>query len=468
LAAGGMMLIYDAESNEVVGINANAPAPAATDVAMFTSETARRGYLAGNVPAALAAWDEALKKYGTMTLAQVLAPAIDYARNGFPMTESLSLAIEGSETLLSAIPTSAKVYLPDGRVPQPGEVFVQPDLASVMERIAAEGADVFYKGDIAREMADFYKENGGLFTYEDFANYEIEWTRPLVGTYRGYEIYVPGGEFCGALLLEQLNIVENDDLAAMGHNTPETLHLMIETTKLAGLDRDKYIADPRFVKIPEAGLISKDYAREQRAKIDMEHATKDFEAGNPIPYEESHTTHLGTVDRWGNMVSYTTSTGSGWGTSVVVGDTGTTFNNGGGWMELDPNHINCLAANKRPMNNICPMFMFKDGKPVINAGTPGGNYIWGTMFQFVVNLVDFGMSPQQAVEEPRYLVQQFKGNRISVFNEMPDEVAEGLKAKGHDVRRGWSGTIEVIMRDPETGVLVSGLDPTRDSYAAAW
>jgi gamma-glutamyltranspeptidase/glutathione hydrolase len=147
-------------------------------------------------------------------------------------------------------------------------------------------------------------------------------------------------------------------LVSMGHNTPETLHLMIEATKLAGLDRDKYIADPRFVRIPEAGLISKEYARQQRAKIDLNKATTDFEAGDPTSFEESHTTHLGTADRWGNMVAYTTSTGSGWGTGVVVANTGTSFNNGGGWMELDPNHINCLAANKRPMNNICPIFIF--------------------------------------------------------------------------------------------------------------
>ncbi|MDD4336731.1 MAG: gamma-glutamyltransferase [Firmicutes bacterium] len=470
LAAGGMMLIYDASSGNVVGLNANAPSPAAATIDKFTSETARRGYLAGNVPAALKAWDEALKNYGTMTLDQVLAPAIHYAEKGFPMTESLSNAIRSSEALLSAIPTSAKVFLPGGRVPEPGEIFVQEDMANVMKRVAAEGTDVFYKGDIAREMAQFYQENGGLFTYEDFANFEIEWTVPLKGNYRGYDIYAPGGEFCAAMLLQQLNVVESFDIASMGHNTPETLHLMIETTKLAGLDRDKYVADPRFVDIPEQGLISKEYAKALRAKLNLEHAATGLTAGDPDPweYEESHTTHLGTVDRWGNMVSYTTSTGSSFGTSVVVGNTGTTFNNGMGWMELDPDHINCLAPNKRPMNNICPVFIFKDGEPIINAGTPGGNYIWGTMFQFIVNMIDFGMTPQRAVEVPRYLVRQFDGTRISLFEAMPEETRKGLADRGHSISTSWSGTIEVIMRNPETGVLTSGLDPTRDSSAAAW
>ncbi len=470
LAGGGSMLIYDAKTGEVVALNANAPSVLAATPDKFTAETARRGYLAGNVPAALKAWDEALKRYGTMELAEVLAPAIHYADEGFPMTQFLSNAIRGSEALLSVIPTSAAVFLPNGQVPQPGEIFVQKDLANVMKRVADEGVDVFYKGDIAHHMADFYQEMGGFFTYEDFANYDIEWTTPLIGSYRGYDIYVPGGEFCGTMILQQLNVLEAFDLSSMGHNTTETLHLMIETTKLAGLDRDKYIADPNFAEIPEQGLISKEYAAEQRTKLNLDQAATtvvgpDLDAWD---YEESHTTHLGTADRWGNMVSYTTSTGSGFGTSVVVGDTGITFNNGMGWMELDPDHINAIAPNKRPMNNIAPMFIFKDGEPIVNAGTPGGDYIWGTMVQFVVNLLDFGMTPQEAVEMPRYLVRQFAGPRISLFSQMPEETRAGLEAKGHEVGTGWSGTLAVIVRDPETGTLTSGVESTRDSTAAAW
>ncbi len=469
-AGGGAMLIYDQESGEVIVLNANAPSVAAATPDKFTTETARRGYLAGNVPAALKAWDAALERFGTMDLAEVLEPAIHYAEEGFPMTVSLSNAIRGSEALLSAIPTSAKVFLPNGRVPQPGEIFKQLDMANVLKRVAEEGVDVFYKGDIARNMADFYQENGGLFTYEDFANYDIEWVKPLRESYRGYDIYTSGGEFCGALILQQLNVIEEFDIKSMGHNNPETLHLMIETTKLAGLERDKYIADPNFVDIPEQGLISKEYAQALRSSLSLEKAStqapeRELDAWD---YEESHTTHLGTVDKWGNMVAYTTSTGSGFGTSVVVGDTGITFNNGMGWMELDPDHINVIAPNKRPMNNIAPIFIFKDGEPIINAGTPGGNYIWGTMFQFIVNMIDFEMTPQQAVEMPRYLVNQFDGTRIALFAAMPQETRDGLAEKGHTISTSWSGTIEVIQRDPKTGALTSGLDPTRDSSAAAW
>ncbi len=469
-AGGGAMLIYDQESGEVIVLNANAPSVAAATPDKFTTETARRGYLAGNVPAALKAWDAALERFGTMDLAEVLEPAIHYAEEGFPMTVSLSNAIRGSEALLSAIPTSAKVFLPNGRVPQPGEIFKQLDMANVLKRVAEEGVDVFYKGDIARNMADFYQENGGLFTYEDFANCDIEWVKPLRESYRGYDIYTSGGEFCGALILQQLNVIEEFDIKSMGHNNPETLHLMIETTKLAGLERDKYIADPNFVDIPEQGLISKEYAQALRSSLSLEKAStqapeRELDAWD---YEESHTTHLGTVDKWGNMVAYTTSTGSGFGTSVVVGDTGITFNNGMGWMELDPDHINVIAPNKRPMNNIAPIFIFKDGEPIINAGTPGGNYIWGTMFQFIVNMIDFEMTPQQAVEMPRYLVNQFDGTRIALFAAMPQETRDGLAEKGHTISTSWSGTIEVIQRDPKTGALTSGLDPTRDSSAAAW
>ncbi len=268
-------------------------------------------------------------------------------------------------------------------------MLIQTDLANTMRRVAQEGADVFYKGEIADEMARFYQENGGLFTKDDFANYEVEWTKPLHGNYRGgYDIYSPpGGEFCGAPpLIEQLNIVEAFDLRSM--EASDVLHVMVEATKLAGADRDAYVADPKFVYVPEKALTSKEYAAEQRMQIDLARAMETVPSGDADKYE--NTTHISVVDKDGNMVAYTTSIGSSFGTGVIVGNTGVFLNNGGGWMEFDENHINKLEPpHKRPMNNISPpVIVVKDGKPFLNIGTPGGDAIWQTMFQLIVNVID--------------------------------------------------------------------------------
>jgi gamma-glutamyltranspeptidase/glutathione hydrolase len=471
IAAGGVMLIYDAKTQKIACINANAPNPAGASIDVLTKDTAQRGYMAGMVPSALRAWDEALKNYGTMSLAEVLEPAIEYAERGFPITERLANAIANQETLLSIYPTSAKTFLPGGAPPKAGDVLVQSDLANTLKRVAKEGPDVFYKGEIAQEMADFFKKNGGLFTLEDFANYEIEWVEPLHGTYRGYDIYVPGGEFCGALVLQQLNIVEPFDLAKMGHNTVETLHLMVEATKLAAADRDRYIADPKFVHVPEKALISKEYAAAQRKRIDLGRAQDSIAPGNADSYE--NTTHISVVDGQGNMVSYTTSIGSSWGTGVVVGDTGVFLNNGGGWMEFSPDHVNKVEPHKRPMNNIAPVFVVKDGKHILNIGTPGGDAIWQTMFQLIVNVIDFRMDVQTAIEAPRYRIYSFGGNDLRLEARIPEDVRKGLEAKGHKIRlfSDWTmsvGGAQGVVVDPSRMVLMGGADPRRDGYVVGW
>ena len=430
IAAGGVMMIYDAATKDMVCINANAPNPAKASMQTLTKDTAQRGFAAGMVPAALKAWCEAIEKYGTMALAEVLAPAIEYAEKGFPITERLSSAIQSNLTLLSIYPTSAAIFLPNGEAPKPGDILVQTDLANTMKRVAQEGPDVFYKGEIADEMAKFFEENGGLITKEDIANYEVEWGEPLHSTYRGYDVYSPGGEFCGALVLEQLNIVEPFDLAKMGSDSPDTLHLMIEATKLAGLDRDKYIADPKFVDVPEKALVSKDYAEAQRVQIDMAKAADRVVGTDADKYE--NTTHISVIDKDGNMVAYPTSIGSSFGTGVVIGNTGVFLNNGGGWMEFKEDHINKIEPHKRPMNNISPVFVLKDDKPVLNIGTPGGDAIWQTMFQLVVNVLDFGMDVQTAIEAPRYRTYSFGGNDVRLEGRVPEAIRAELQARAQD------------------------------------
>jgi len=469
IAAGGVMMIYDVNKEEIRTINANAPNPARASLETLTKETAQRGYTAGMVPAALKAWDEALEQYGNLTLAEVLAPAIEYAEKGFPITQRLSQAIRNNETLLSIYPTSAAIFLPDGRVPEPGDMLVQTDLANTMKQIAQEGIDVFYKGEIGDEIAEFYQANGGLITKEDLVNYEVEWGTPLHSTYRGYDVYSPGGEFCGALVLEQLNIVEEFDLTAM--DPIDLLHLMIEATKLAGADRDGYIADPNFFDVPEDILISKAYGAAQRDRIDMTVAMDQITSGNADMYE--NTTHISIVDGDGNMVSYTTSIGSSFGTGVIAGNTGVFLNNGGGWMEFSENHINRIEPHKRPMNNISPVIVIKDGKPVLNIGSPGGDAIWQTMFQLVVNVIDFEMDVQTAIEAPRYRTYNFGGNDVRLEARIADEVVKGLEERGHNVRMFTDWTMSVggaqgVVIDFDKGVLMGGADPRRDGYVVGW
>lgn len=471
IAAGGVMMIYHGGTNEIECINANAPNPASASIETLTKDTAQRGYRAGMVPSALKAWCEALEKYGTMSLAEVLNPAIEYAEKGFPITRRLSSAIESNSVLLSIYPTSAAIFLPDGTVPQPGDILVQKDLGRTMRRVAAEGPDVFYKGEIADEMAKFYQENDGLFTKDDFANYEVEWQKPLHSMYRGYDVYAPGGEFCGALVLEQLNIVEAFELGTMGNESPDVLHIMAEATKLAGADRDKYIADPMFIDIPEKALVSKEYAAAQRSLINMAEAMDKVSGGDADKYE--NTTHISVVDKDGNMVSYTTSIGSSFGTGVVVGNTGVFFNNGGGWMEFDENHINKIEPHKRPMNNISPVFVFKDGKPFMNIGTPGGDAIWQTMFQLVVNVIDFGMDVQSAIEAPRYRIYNFGSNDLRMESRMAEDLVKDLAARGHRIRMFSDWTMSVggaqgVVIDYDRGVLMGGADPRRDGYVVGW
>lgn len=469
VAAGGVMMIYDVGAEDIRVINANAPNPAAATVDVLTRETAQRGYLAGMVPAALKAWDEALKASGTMTLAQVLAPAIEYAEKGFPITKRLSDAIASNASLLSIYPTSAAVFLPNGMVPEPGDMLVQADLAETMRRVAEEGIDVFYKGEIADEMARFWEENGALLTKEDLENYDVEWGVPLHSTYRGYDVYTPGGEFCGALVLEQLNIVEEYDLTVM--EPADLWHLMAEATKLAGADRDGYIADPNFVDIPEQALVSKAYAAEQRDRIDMFKAMDQVGSGNADMYE--NTTHISVVDGNGNMVAYTTSTGSSFGTGIIVGSTGVFLNNGGGWMEFVDGHVNMLEPHKRPMNNIAPVIVIKDGKPVLNIGTPGGDAIWQTMFQLVVNVLDFDMDVQTAIEAPRYRTFNFGGNDLRLESRVSEDILSALAERGHNIRMfpDWTmsvGGAQGVVIDFDKGVLMGGADPRRDGYVVGW
>lgn len=471
IAGGGAFVIYEASTDTMLIINANAPAPAGADVSTLTRDEAMRGYKAGMVPSALAAWADALEAYGSMTMADVLEPAIYYAEVGFPITARLESSLKNQ--ILAVFPSSANTFSPGGKQLRAGELLKQPGMARTFRIVAEKGVEEFYKGDLAREMAAFYEQHNGTLTYDDLASYETEWEEPVSTTYRGYEIATPGGEWGGAMLIEQLNIAETYDLRAWGRDSPETLHVMIEATRLAGADRDAYIADPKFIDVPIAQLTSKEYAAQQRERIALHSAMPAVAPGTVSHPGPENTTHISIVDRWGNMVAYTTSIGSGWGTGVVIGDTGVLLNNGGGWMIFDPEDRNALQPGKRPMNNIAPVLISKDGKPFLTLGTPGGDAIWQTMFQLIVNLIDFDMDIQDAIEYPRYRSFEFSGNLVRIEPGFPEDTISELVRLGHNVNMydsltSGTGGAQGIVVDLETGAMMGGADPRRDGYVAGW
>ncbi len=373
--------------------------------------------LSAPTPSCLKGWETLHAAYGKLPWAKVLQPAIDLAENGFVVNRFLSEGIEQHRDLLASYPTSARVFLPGGHVPQPGEIFKQPDLARTLKEIAAKGGDIFYKGALATQIADFYHQKGGIITRNDLASYEARWVKPISTTYRGYTFYTQPPS--SIAVLEQLNLLEGFDLEPMGHNSPQYLHTIGEAMRLAIADRNRYVGDPDFVKVPVEKLLSKNYAEQRRALIHADSTIPIAIAGDFGQPIETHTTHLNAVDEEGNMVALTQTLGAEFGSGVVTGNTGVLFSNEMRHLHLDPNDPSRLEPGKRSRSNESPLIVLKDGKPFMALGTPGNDGIWQRLVQVIVNVVDFGEDIQTAISEPRmvYGGNQESGTEIKpVFN----------------------------------------------------
>jgi gamma-glutamyltranspeptidase / glutathione hydrolase len=416
---------------------------------------------------------------------------------------------------LKKYPSSVKVYFPGGDAPKAGDIFKNPDLGRTLRKLveaekanAAKGRhealkaarDRFYKGDIARTMAKFSEEQGGLFRYEDFAEYTAKFETPVSTDYRGYRVYKNASANQGPTELFALNILEGYDLKALKHNSPEYIHTSIEAVKLALADREKYLGDMDFIQIPFDGLLSKDYARERRALIDPAKASLDMRPGvaekftkstapldRPIHINlegeadhEGDTSYLAVIDKDRNMVSFEPSLHSGFGTGVVMGDLGFIFNCRGDYYSLVPGEANALAPGKRPRSTLQSTLVMKGAQPFMIVGSPGGDdQVFRTM-QTLMNVVDFGMNVQEAIEAPRWATRSFPASpfphtmypgEMSVEQRVPEAVRAGLIARGHKLRVGgaWTmGSLAAILVDPKTGVLNAGTDPRVDAYAIAW
>jgi gamma-glutamyltranspeptidase/glutathione hydrolase len=514
----GFMTIYDAETDRVYSLNATGAAPKALDASTITPDELNRGMKAGVVPGLLGGWVAMLERFGKMTLGQVLEPAIQYAERGHPLDPFVVSAITRSRELFDQYPSTAAVFLPDGEPPVDGQLFRYPDLARTFHKLveAEETARLdggsrkaglraafnrFYRGDIAREMARFYQTNDGLFTREDFASYEPIWADPVHTTYRGYDVYSSPTTSRGGLeVVMQLNLIEGFDLASLGHNSAEALHLIAESIKVAKSDIYHFVTDPKHAEMPTAGLSSKTFADSRRALIAPDRAMPYPDHGTPPGTQPTSassslttrgptlaetafpgsTTSFSVVDRQGNVVVATPTLGSGWGTGVVVGGTGLFFNNGTrvGSTSPYPDDVNYVRGGQIPILNNSPTLVMKDGELFLTLGTPGGETIGQTQFQVLLNVIDFGMGIQEAVEAPRISLNAdpnfyLPGAAVTLRleNRVAPFVINRLRELGHDVEeaRGYSiGSMQGILRNPETGTMAAGADPRRMMYAVGW
>jgi gamma-glutamyltranspeptidase/glutathione hydrolase len=464
LGGDTFMVIHDATRNRVVALNGSgaAPARATRECYRKIGGIPEHGLLTSTVPGTLACWGHASERYGTLPLAEVLAPAIAYAAEGIPVTARLHHMLTLDAPTSRKYPDSAAVFLPGGEVPAVGDTWRQPGLAATLTRVAEHGVEDFYRGALARELVAYSDAHGGLFDLEDFARHETEALAPFSIDYRGYTVFEQPLVSQGMLVLIALNILRQLDLRSSGPGTAETLHLEIEALKLAFEDQQRWLGDPRFVDVPVEWLLSEEHAREQAARIDMDRATDRLSPAAAHP----DTTYMCTADGAGTMVSYIHSLFAGSG--VVMGKTGALMNSRLQGFTLEDGHPNCLAPGKRPLHTLNAYLVHKDGEPVLVGGTPGAHWQVQTNLQMLVNILDFGMDVQQAIEAPRYTM----GNQLTpgdltvrIESRAGRQALDGLRARGHriDVAGPWdaAGAVQLIARDPASGLYRGATEPRR-------
>ncbi len=509
-------IVYSAKENKLYGINGSGRSPLDLSYDQMKAELAKLhretippvGMLPISVPGAVDAWAELHKKFGKLKLSDDLAPAVQYAEQGFPVTELIAYYWAFGPRLYKGLPGAFfETYTLDGkgRTPAKGDIFKNPALAKTLRLIGEKGRDAFYKGEIADKIDAFMRANGGFLRKADFEKHTSTWVEPVSTNYRGYDVFElpPNGQ--GIAALQILNILEGFDLRAMGRNSPETLHAMVEAKKIAWADRAKFYADPAFAKIPLSGLLSKSYGAERRKLIDPNHAAKKVEAGNPengvgapprrsvaasargragssSVIDDGDTIYMCTADDEGNMVSLIQSNYRGMGSGIVVPGLGFMFQDRGELFSMDPTHANVYAPGKRPFHTIIPGFVMKDGKPWEAFGVMGGGMQPQGHVQVLTNQIDFGLNVQEAGDasrwqhegdnEPTGEKMTESGGYVEVESGIPYETVRELRKRGHDVRfdvGGYGGyqAIKVEMHDGQR-VYVGASESRKDGMAAGY
>ncbi len=465
-------LVYDARTGRLHGLNASGWAPSGLTIEDLKRQghtrMPQRGVHTVTVPGAVDGWAKLHARFGRAKWADLFAAAIRYAEEGVPITELVAALWAANERLLRQNESAARTYLPEGRAPRVGEIFRNPDLAWSYRQIAAHGPDTFYKGAIARRLLDTLGRHGGTMTAADLAEFSSEWVEPLSTTYRGWTVYElpPNGQGIAALIM--LNIMEQFPLREFGQNSAYALHVMIEAKKLAYADLIRYVADPRFARVPVSGLLSKEYARERARHIDPAKARCEVEPGKPVDVGDE-TVYLSVVDREGNMVSLIQSIYESFGSGLVAEGTGFALQNRGALFSFDPTHPNALAPRKRPLHTIIPALMER-GSVRIAFGIMGGWNQAQAHAQFVSHVVDHGMNIQEALEAARFTKRTFGGCDVQIEARVPERVREELQALGHQlqVRGAYSSQMgggQAVARDFTTGVNFGASDPRKDGAA---
>ena len=522
IGGDGFIMAYLAGADELRVCNGTGAAPYAAAPERYRDGIPMKGIRSVSVPGLLNAWLDTHEAYGRLPLSDVLAPAIALADDGFPVTHYLSAAIAG-DALLCEFPTSRAVFTRSGSgtpLP-PGDILRQSDLARTLSAIAAQGRDAFYRGPIGEAIVRFSDSQGGLLTRDDLNDCRARWQEPIATEYRGHIVYEAPPNSSGHILLQELNIIRDYDLAAMGFGSPESIHLMVEAKKLAFADREAYVADPDYVNVPLEGMLSAEYARRRAAGIDPERAATTVKAGDPWAFqsagagravvaasaprrgprhEQEDTTCFVVADREGNAVCQLQSIQSGWGSSLIAGDTGILLNNRMTYWHLDPDHVDYLQPGKRVRHTMNPVMVFRqnDATPSGNGsvaadaaprrqllyalGTPGADCQVQSNMQVLANLIDYGMTLQEAVEAPRWkhiqdgtesTVPHTAENRLLMEGRFSDAAMRRLRAMGHPVHQldawdGVTGREMALYIDPDTGAIHGAADPRYDGYAVGY
>jgi gamma-glutamyltranspeptidase / glutathione hydrolase len=481
-------IVWDAEARRLHGLNGSGRSPRALTVDIMREALKEKGFnmipsrgvLPVSVPGCVDAWFTLHAKFGKLPMKRLLQPTIDYAREGFPLTQLIAYYWAASVRILGDQPgTLRETFAPGGIVPKEGERFRNPDLAHTLELIAEGGRDAFYEGAIAEAIDAFMRENGGFLRREDLAAHRSEWVEPVSVRYRGYDVFELPPNTQGIAALQMLNILEGFPLHERPFGDPQNLHWMIEAKKLAFEDRARFYADPSFSRIPLEGLLSKEYAAERRSLIQDQRAARRIEAGHP-PTAEGDTVYLCTADTDGNMVSLIQSNYRGMGSGVVVPGTGFGLQNRGEMFTLQPDHPNTYAPGKRPFQTIIPAFALKDGQPWLAFGVMGGAMQPQGHVQILVNLIDHGMNVQEAGDAPRWQhlgsteptgeALTEGGGQVEMETAFSWETLRQLRQFGHrlTIGLGGFGGYQAILRDPSTGFYHGASESRKDGQAAGF
>ncbi len=471
-------IVWDAKEQKLFGLNASGPAPQSISLDYFKQQKLAKippfGPLPVTVPGAVDGWVKLHEKFGNQSFASLFEPTIGYAKKGHPVTETIAYYLDRSKEIFKQYPNFSDVWMKDGETTGKGDIFKNPQLANTLEIIAEKGRAGFYEGEVAKTIADFIQAQGGFLTYEDLANFNSEWVEPVSTNYRGYDVWElpPNGQ--GMVALQILNILENFDVKKMGLFSSDYVHLFTEAKKLAFADRAKHYADPNFSKIPIEQLVSKSYAKERAALIDLAKAAQVDESGIP---DGGDTIYLTAADQFGNMISLIQSNYRGMGSGMVPPGLGFMLQDRGELFSLEEDHANVIEGGKRPFHTIIPAFVTKDNKPYLSFGVMGGATQPQAHAQIIINLIDFGYNLQEAGDAPRLVHSgssqptdeiMLDGGSLSLETGFGTAIEEALKEKGHKLQyqKGIFGGYQAIMI--KDGVYFGASESRKDGQASGY